>query len=60
MLEPIISNVRTLESLKEGKVVSVIPEGISMLPFIRGNKVYVYKKDRVEVGDIVLVKYGGN
>ena len=52
---------RGLESLKEGKVVPLIPQGISMLPFIKGgeDQVYLLKKDKVEVGDIVLVEYHG-
>ena len=52
---------RGLESLKEGKVVPLVPKGISMLPFIKGgvDQVYLLKKDRVAVGDIVLVEYHG-
>ena len=52
---------RGLESLKEGKVVPLVPQGISMLPFIKGSvdQVYLLKKDKVEVGDIVLVEYHG-
>jgi hypothetical protein len=52
---------RNLESLKEGKVVAIIPQGISMLPFIKGGEdcVYLLKKDKVEVGDIVLMDYHG-
>ena len=52
---------RGLESLKEGKVVPLVPQGISMLPFIKGgeDQVYLLKRDRVEVGDIVLVEYHG-
>lgn len=60
MLDLSTSNIRTIASLKEGKVVPIIPQGISMLPFIDGNKVYLLKKDQVRVGDIVLVWYGGN
>lgn len=50
-----------LESLKEGKVVAIVPIGISMLPFINGgeDRVYLLKKENVEVGDIVLVNYKG-
>ena len=50
-----------LESLKEGKTVCVIPQGISMLPFIHGDEdmVLLLKKDEVELGDIVLVEYHG-
>lgn len=52
---------RGLASLKEGKVVPLVPQGISMLPFIKGgvDQVYLLKKDKVEVGDIVLVEYHG-
>ena len=52
---------RGLESLKEGKVVPLVPQGISMLPFIKGgvDQVYLLKKEKVAVGDIVLVEYHG-
>jgi len=52
---------RDLESLMEGKVVAIVPQGISMLPFIVGgvDQVFLLKKEKVEVGDIVLVKYNG-
>ena len=52
---------RDLESLKEGKVVAIVPRGISMLPFIEGgeDQVFLLKKEKVEVGDIVLVNYRG-
>lgn len=52
---------RGLESLKEGKVVAIVPQGISMLPFIKGgeSRVYLLKKEKVAVGDIVLVDYQG-
>ena len=52
---------RDLDSLKEGKVVAIIPQGISMLPFIKGGEscVYLLKKEKVEVGDIVLAAYQG-
>ena len=48
------------EKLNQGKVVQIAPEGISMLPFIRGgrDKVLVRKAVEVKVGDIVLVPYG--
>ena len=48
------------QRLQEGKVVQLTPQGISMLPFIRGGEdhVLVRKEDKLEVGDIVLVKYG--
>lgn len=46
-----------LERLHEGKVVQIIPQGISMLPFITGgeDKVLLRKEAQVNVGDIVLV-----
>lgn len=52
---------RDLGSLKEGKVVAIVPQGISMLPFIVGGacRVYLLKKEKVELGDIVLVEYQG-
>lgn len=52
---------RGLESLKEGKVVAIVPRGISMLPFIKGgeSRVYLLKKEKVAVGDIVLADYQG-
>ena len=52
---------RDLESLKEGKVIAIVPQGISMLPFIKGgvSRVYLLKKEKVEVGDIVLADYHG-
>ncbi len=52
---------RDLESLQEGKLVAIIPQGISMLPFIEGgvDQVFLLKKEKVLVGDIVLVEYKG-
>ena len=52
---------RDLDALKDGKVIALVPQGISMLPFIKGgvDQVYLLKKDRVVVGDIVLVEYHG-
>ena len=52
---------RDLESLKEGKVITLVPQGISMQPFIRGgeDRVYLMKMEKVELGDIVLVNYHG-
>ena len=52
---------RDLDALKDGKVIVLVPQGISMLPFIKGgvDQVYLLKKDRVAVGDIVLVEYHG-
>ena len=42
-------NHRSLDSLKEGKVITVIPQGVSMLPFIKGGEdcVYLLKKDHI-------------
>ena len=50
------------QCLQEGKTVQFTPQGISMLPFIRGgvDRVLVRKEDKVGIGDIVLVKYGNN
>ena len=44
--------------LKEGREVSFTPKGASMLPFIKGGRdnVTLRKMDKVEVGDIVLVR----
>lgn len=52
---------RDLDSLKEGKVVAIVPQGISMLPFIKGGEscVYLLRKEKVKVGDIVLAAYQG-
>lgn len=52
---------RDLESLQEGKLVAIVPQGISMLPFIEGgvDQVFLLKKEKVEMGDIVLVEYKG-
>lgn len=52
---------RDLESLQEGKVIAIVPQGISMLPFIEGgvDQVFLLKKEKVTVGDIVLVEYKG-
>lgn len=52
---------RDLESLQEGKLVAIVPQGISMLPFIEGgvDQVFLLKKEKVLVGDIVLVEYRG-
>lgn len=52
---------RDLESLQEGKLVAIVPQGISMLPFIEGgeDQVFLLKKEKVTVGDIVLVEYKG-
>ena len=52
---------RDLDALKDGKVIALVPQGISMLPFIKGgeDQVFLLKRDRVEVGDIVLVEYHG-
>ena len=52
---------RDLDALKDGKVIVLVPQGISMLPFIKGgvDQVYLLKKEKVAVGDIVLVEYHG-
>ena len=52
---------RDLESLQEGKLIAIVPQGISMLPFIEGgmDQVFLLKKEKVTVGDIVLVEYRG-
>ena len=52
---------RDLESLQEGKLIAIVPQGISMLPFIEGgmDQVFLLKKEKVLVGDIVLVEYRG-
>lgn len=52
---------RDLESLQEGKLIAIVPQGISMLPFIEGgvDQVFLLKKEKVLVGDIVLVEYKG-
>lgn len=52
---------RDLDALKDGKVIVIVPQGISMLPFIKGgvDQVYLLKKEKVAVGDIVLVEYHG-
>ena len=52
---------RDLESLQEGKLIAIVPQGISMLPFIEGgmDQVFLLKKEKVIVGDIVLVEYRG-
>ena len=52
---------RDLDALKDGKVIVLVPQGISMLPFIEGgvDQVYLLKKEKVAVGDIVLVEYHG-
>ena len=44
--------------LNEGREVSFTPKGTSMLPFIRGGRdsVTLKKLDKVEVGDIILVR----
>lgn len=47
--------------LSEGRDVTMIPKGVSMLPFIRGDKdsVVLRKKNVVRVGDIVLARFDG-
>lgn len=50
-----------LDRLREGKVIQIAPQGVSMLPFIRGgcDKVLLRKTEHVDVGNIVLVEYRG-
>lgn len=59
MLNPTDNDL--LERLREGKVVVAPTRGISMRPFIHGgrDKVLIRKKDSIEIGDIVMVPYGG-
>lgn len=47
--------------LEEGREVVMMPKGISMLPFIRGEKdrVRLCKPDKLRVGHIVLAQIGG-
>lgn len=56
------ANTELQQRLLEGKTVQIIPQGISMLPFIQGgqDKVLVSKVGEVSVGDIVLAPYGGS
>ena len=51
-------NIR--EHLRDGKVVKAPTQGASMRPFIQGgcDKVLVCKKEKIEIGDIVMVPYG--
>ena len=50
-----------LSGLREGKMVLAPTQGSSMRPFILGglDKVLVRKEEKVTVGDIVMVPYGG-
>lgn len=56
-----VASDELLGELREGKMVQLTPQGISMLPFIRGgrDKVLIRKMGEVCVGDIVLVPYNG-
>jgi len=47
--------------LDEGRSVTIMTKGGSMSPFIRGERdsVELFKRDKVEVGDIVLAHLGG-
>ena len=40
---------RDLDALKDGKVIALVPQGISMLPFIKGgvDQVYLLKNFRI-------------
>ena len=51
-----------LKKLEEGKLVQLVPQGISMLPFVCGgrDRVVVGRKESVRVGDIVLVPHRGH
>ena len=55
------ANAELLERLREGKMIQLAPQGISMLPFIQGgrDKVLVKKDERIDIGDIVLAPYKG-
>lgn len=55
------ANAELLERLNEGKVIQLTPQGISMLPFIRGgrDKVRIHKEEKVGVGYIVLAPHDG-
>lgn len=47
--------------LSQGREVVMIPKGISMLPFIRGevDRVKLQRPAQLNVGDIVLAHFGG-
>ncbi len=62
MEKPLTLDEGLKERLEQGKVVQLVPQGISMLPFIKGgrDKVLVRKEVEVEIGDIVLASYGGH
>lgn len=55
------SEKELLERLNEGKMVQFAPQGISMLPYIRGGKdrVLVRKEEKVKIGDVVLARHLG-
>ena len=54
-------NAEFFEQLGKGKVVPLVPRGISMLPFIQGGRdmVLIHKEEKVGIGDIVLVTHDG-
>ena len=54
-------NAEFFEQLGKGKVVPLVPRGISMLPFIQGGRdmVLIHKEEKVGIGDIVLVPHDG-
>lgn len=56
--EVLMSEIAQL--LSEGREVVMTPKGNSMLPFIRGevDKVRMLKPDSLQVGDIVLARFG--
>lgn len=51
-----------LKKLESDKLVQLVPQGISMMPFISGgrDRVLVGRKEHVGVGDIVLAPHGGH
>ena len=57
-----VASDELLGELREGKIIQLTPQGISMLPFIRGghDKVLIRKMEEICVGDIVLVPYNGH
>ena len=62
MENPVTLDIKLTERLRQGKVIQLIPQGISMLPFIQGgrDKVLVRKEASVKVGDIVVAPHDGH
>ena len=62
MEKPPPVDTETMKQHGQEKMSLFAPQGISMLPFIRGgrDKVLVRKESRVKVGDIVLVPFDNN